>query len=348
MSLNYRGRVLHDAECSCCTLTYADAAPANVDPTGTGKIRRAMRSAMNIKLNSLRPMLRAQLVTNDVLGLNIKSAMSSMMAASMAAGGSSAIDMFQRLFDTMLQNTLLENQGEYVKTYIRAGYEKGARFGRTNIQASPEVSPGLFQEDDRIATLQKFTYVELQGVAEAISQQGVRVVSNGLLTKQGPQKILRSLFAVISKVGMRTDAVAEFMVVRAFGEGSLDTYEAAGIKQVALIAEAKAKKTTIGDARSLRRGKRTGAGSRVSRTQSPSASTIARIRRQEAELERLKLVRVKTAGDDDVCPICEDIADDGPYNINEARSLIPAHPRCRCVLVPAYDARFAEDVRTLQ
>lgn len=44
---------------------------------------------------------------------------------------------------------------------------------------------------------------------------------------------------------------------------------------------------------------------------------------------------VLTAGDDKVCPICDRISHGGPYTINRARSLIPAHPNCRCMFVPA-------------
>jgi 8-oxo-dGTP pyrophosphatase MutT (NUDIX family) len=44
---------------------------------------------------------------------------------------------------------------------------------------------------------------------------------------------------------------------------------------------------------------------------------------------------VETAEDDRVCQVCEDISDNGPYTIDEARDLIPAHLHCRCVFVPA-------------
>jgi hypothetical protein len=46
-------------------------------------------------------------------------------------------------------------------------------------------------------------------------------------------------------------------------------------------------------------------------------------------------VGVETAEDDRVCQVCEDISDNGPYTIDEARDLIPSHPGCRCLLVPA-------------
>jgi len=54
-----------------------------------------------------------------------------------------------------------------------------------------------------------------------------------------------------------------------------------------------------------------------------------------------ELVNVLTAGDDRVCQDCEDIAEGGPYEIDEARDLIPSHPNCRCAFVPFGDKRFA-------
>lgn len=346
MSLMYKGQLLHDAGCSCCSLKFSDAALSSVDPTGTRTIRRAMSSAMVIKLNSLRPLLRTQIVTNDILGLNLKSVMSSMIAAQMTAGGASKVDMFQRMFDNLVQNTVLENSGEYLKPYIAAAYAKGEAFGRSEV---PQELAGIFHplaNQERINTLHKFTFIELQGVAEALSQQVVRAVANGLLTQQAPNKILRAIFGRIDAIGLvRAKTIAEFMVVRTFNEAAMDVYELAGISQVNLVPETRPSPGLTTDARKQRRvtGRGGGAGSRVSRTQTPSPTTIRRIEQQEARLNRLKLVRVRTAGDDDVCPICEDIADDGPYTINEARSLIPAHPRCRCTIVPARDARFASD-----
>jgi hypothetical protein len=41
------------------------------------------------------------------------------------------------------------------------------------------------------------------------------------------------------------------------------------------------------------------------------------------------------------------VPEDGPYEINEASGLIPAHANCRCAFVPAEDARFADPVEEL-
>jgi hypothetical protein len=62
---------------------------------------------------------------------------------------------------------------------------------------------------------------------------------------------------------------------------------------------------------------------------------------EAAEEEEEVLVSVLTAGDDKVCQDCEDIAADGPYEIGQARGLIPAHPNCRCAFIPWGDKRYA-------
>jgi hypothetical protein len=45
-------------------------------------------------------------------------------------------------------------------------------------------------------------------------------------------------------------------------------------------------------------------------------------------------VNVQTAGDDRVCDECNDIADAGPYTLDEADFILPVHPNCRCSPVP--------------
>lgn len=44
------------------------------------------------------------------------------------------------------------------------------------------------------------------------------------------------------------------------------------------------------------------------------------------------LVKVITAEDEMVCEKCQEIADNGPYTLEVARAMIPAHPNCRCLV----------------
>jgi SPP1 gp7 family putative phage head morphogenesis protein len=67
---------------------------------------------------------------------------------------------------------------------------------------------------------------------------------------------------------------------------------------------------------------------------------------EEAGLEGVNVkAEVLTAGDDRVCEICADLEDGGPYSMDEARGLIPAHPNCRCVLTPIIDNADEVDLR---
>lgn len=80
-----------------------------------------------------------------------------------------------------------------------------------------------------------------------------------------------------------------------------------------------------------------------SRTIQPAARTLRAMRARERKVEALRRVNVLTAEDKKVCPICEEIAEDGPYPINTARTLIPAHVSCRCAFEPVFSMRDAYD-----
>jgi hypothetical protein len=63
----------------------------------------------------------------------------------------------------------------------------------------------------------------------------------------------------------------------------------------------------------------------------------------QAALEALpSLFAVLTAGDEKVCQICQDLAAEGPYGLDEAWPLLPAHPNCRCAWIPAGEATGEE------
>lgn len=49
-----------------------------------------------------------------------------------------------------------------------------------------------------------------------------------------------------------------------------------------------------------------------------------------------------TAGDLRVCPICEEMSDQGPYSLDEIEFMIPAHPQCRCVALPLTPDEYEE------
>lgn len=49
-------------------------------------------------------------------------------------------------------------------------------------------------------------------------------------------------------------------------------------------------------------------------------------------------VNILTVGDSDVCDYCLDLEDNNPYSLEEAMTLLPAHPNCRCSYTPVIDS----------
>lgn len=341
MALRYKNAIIHDGACRCCMYdgVTLDAARIKQDPTGTGQIRRAMRADLAMKWRSMRVLLKAMLVDNDLLGLGSMAMLSAMHLAAQLGPGADKVRTFQTWFDTSLKLRVLEGSGDFLHKYIERGYMKGVSFAENNTGIQTVRSYAMQSTVDTIAAL---TVVELQGVIEATSQQAVRAVTNGILAKQNPRMILRNVLKVIDSIGVtRSNTIAEFVIVKAFGDATLDVYEAVGVTEVGLIPEVLPPRKSLGDVARSARSRKQGAGSRTTKERVPSLRTVQRIRAQEKVVERLKRVNVRTAGDDDVCPVCEGIAEDGPYPINTARTLIPAHPNCRCAFVPVRDRRFA-------
>jgi hypothetical protein len=169
------------------------------------------------------------------------------------------------------------------------------------------------------------------------------------MNKDRPAAIASEIGKIIQSIGRdRGRLVAEHAVTLAYAKGSLDAFRAMGHTRVGVQAEHLpriAAGDAVGWSPALKGPKASQLFAR-SRREAPTARQMKAIEEAEAKLRRQfegEEVEVLTAGDADVCQECEDIADDGPYDLDEAESLIPAHPLCRCAFVPASDKRFAHD-----
>lgn len=328
MALKYRG-VTHSMQCDCA---LHDAGKISVDPTGTAGLRSKYRAALAMKWRSVRALTRRMLIDQDLLQL---SSVGLLRIDSPALQmGSTKIQMFQRWFDYVLSQTLLNGDGSWMRSHVAQAYDAGVTYARTLVGTADR--PNIARE--RESALLQLAIVELQGVMEAASQQAVRAVAGGLLAGDKASSIMRQVWLVIDRVGIeRSKLLADLITVKSFNDAALDVFESVGVQQVGLVPELKTIPLRVNDAR------KKGPGSRVSRTRIPSPRTIQRIKAVEREVEKLRRVRVRTAGDNKVCAICERISKGGPYSINKARALIPAHPNCRCTFVPADDRRFSRD-----
>lgn len=340
MGLIYDGHTFGTVnQCLCC-----DASPkVVVDPTNTFRLRGKFKQDFTQRWSRLRIAARDIIMKQDVLALRSGGLMN--VAAPGIVNSATKTEVWQRWFDSALDKLVVGGDGSWMRPYLSAAFDEGTKFGQ--LQAKTIVTHQY--AGHRSDALQVLARVELQGIAQAVSQQATRAVANGLLTHQAPMAIVRAVQAAIDKVGrVRSEAMVEMLVVRAHSEASLDVYEAEGIATVGLLPEAVAVQRLGAKDAARKQTKKTGKkvspshphGSR-SRGSTPSTRTQQRIRRAELNIaKRLgENVNVQTAGDDRVCPTCESISENGPYSINRARTLIPAHPRCRCVFVPADSSR---------
>jgi hypothetical protein len=273
---------------------------ARFDPTGTSAIRSKFKSDMDMRWNRLKKLTAA------AVGKYGQSSVE--MIQHSIVTGDDPILAFQTWLDEALRQVVLGYDGSWTAKYVRGAADAGSKHAFAN--APTDATPA-----DRTPALQSLTVTELQGIAEAVSQQCVRAFGNGLMTHAKPTSIAQATSVVIDKVGKsRGRALAEFMVVRAHAAATLDAFRAAGISHVGTVAE------------------------RV-RPVSPPDDLTRDAKKRKHNLKGL--YNVLTAADDEVCFRCQEASDDSPYTLDEAEELVPLHINCRCALVPADDRRFA-------
>jgi hypothetical protein len=309
-----------------------DAGKPSRDPTGTLDIRTRYKTLIDQRWRKFLRYARAVIIDQDMMGLENKVQQTPLGMAMNALPPDSRVRAFQSWVDTTLNRVVLENDAAYLDPMVQGTYNRAIKRAMrlTNSTAIPGDGKNV------VAHLQQLSLVELQGIDEAVSQRVVRLAANATLDRVIPAELYRQVVVAVQQVGMtRTRALVEVMVAKTHSTATLDQFAAAGVKRVGLIPESMPGKRLKDAARPVdpapaRRG--------------TSASTIGRIAREEARVEskfKAEEVEVLTAGDDLVCPECEEISADGPYTIDEARSLIPAHPNCRCAFVPEGSPLFA-------
>lgn len=307
---------------------------ARRDPTRTGRARQQLAREFERRWAVLRRLIRQAIVEQDFFGIRSVSVQSIHLVG--AGGGQT--QSFQAWIDSALLTTVVGRDNRWLLPWMQIGYQLGVDSATRAAHAHRRLAAPWGREEHLAA----WAFIELQGIAEAVSQQAVRELSEGVLNRLRPAAIARNVIARVNAVGgLRTRLLAHHALVKAHATGTLDALETAGWAYVAVIPEAMSptdpgrrrmggpdkpgKRLLTVDARP---GGNRAAGTRRAR---PNAKEQRRIERAQRRLEALRMVEVLTAGDDDVCPICEAISEDGPYAINRARTLIPSHPNCRCL-----------------
>lgn len=321
---------------------HLDAASGR-DPTGTSGLRRRFIADARKRWDNLTRLARQSILDHGMLGGEI---------GMRNLGGAGH---YSQWFAMAMRQTVMGGDGRWVGGYIvdTANMAQARAARLLNASVGPP-SPVL---DTLVVT----TIAELQGVCDATAQQVARIAGHGVLVNASGSKMASEIAAAILKVGVgRTNAMVNWMIVKAFAAVTIEAFREAGVSHVgtqaeyipAPVADAMAdaaRKTPqhrhVGTgkfvtkavaARELRRVARTG---RFRAYRQIEPGTQARAERAAAAFRKaVGEVAVETAEDDLVCQQCLRISERGPYEIDKALSLIPAHVHCRCIFVPAGDA----------
>jgi hypothetical protein len=316
------------------------------DPTRSAGLRRQGRGLVNRKVFELHKELRLTLQDNDVVGLRQK--------ADMPAGYSMFVETPGNRLErgeTMLRKLVEERLASppdwlsgLIDRAVWRGLEQVGQELRTAVEHLDHTEVSRFH-GNAVA-------VEVKGIASETERRVLRLVVEALDIEASPEALMRDVRTTLQKITrFRLLLLVNTAVVRAVNAGKLFGYRENGIKQVGIDPEWLPNhghthdSLVLGD-RETRKAKvqRRKKTNKARRSEMFSARTQQRReqaeRRLEAELGQAA-VQVLTAGDDRVCDECDDIAADGPYDLDAARGLIPAHPNCRCAFIPFGDRRFA-------
>jgi hypothetical protein len=288
-----------------------DAAISNTasnrrDPSRSSGLRRYGRMLVNRRVFELNKALRQTIQENDVVGL-VQARETQPQFTSWVENNAQRLGRAEPMLQRLVETTLT-HPPDWLTQTIMGAVERGVRQALRELsQPNQLLNPSDVGEFHATAAA-----VEVQGIGWETKRRILRHVGQALETKQRPAELMREVRTSLENVTRRRlILLVNTAVVRALNAGKLFAYRNNGVLRVGVEAEW------------LPKG-------------------LIRHRDHNHKWRDVALVNVLTAGDDNVCEDCEDIAGDGPYTLEEAAGLIPAHPNCRCAFVPEGDRRFAE------
>jgi len=301
------------------------------DPTRSAGLRRQGRTVVNRKVFELHRELRLNLQDHDVVGLRQK--------ANLPAGFSSYVeqrgDRLER--SGMMLGRIVENNLESPPDWLTGLIDRAVARGLEQVGQELKVAIEGLDHTDVSRFHANSATIEVHGIAGETQRRVMRHVGSALERDQSPETLMREVRSVLEKITkLRLHMLVNTSVVRAVNAGKLFGYVENGITQVGISPEWLPTRDShvLHDRTPPIIGGRAPISSRAQQRRERAE------RKLQAALEESG-VQVLTAGDDKVCDDCSDIAAEGPYDLDAARGLIPAHPNCRCAFIPFGDKRFA-------
>jgi len=299
------------------------------DPTRTTTIRNRFARDMRSRFNEIARVVKVAIVDKNALGLGL-------VTHQVTTPGNLAfnfpldankLEAFMEWLALQVERGILEvsdiqrfgslSSEYWTNAYITDTYKKGVIRARYELRKAGFDVPTIEQQGginavlsspvhvNKLALLYARVFRELRGITEAMDTQISRILAQGLADGDGPKLLARKLVSVINGTG--TDQLGLDISYINPRSGKQVNYFMPGRRRAEILA----------------------------RTETIRAHHVANM--QEYESWGAIGLKVKaefqTAGDDRVCPECSAL-EGNIYTIEQAWSMIPVHPLCRCIMLP--------------
>ncbi len=293
------------------------------DPTHTTTIRNAFVGAVDKRFNELISVIKRTVVDNDCFGLQPGIQTHQMTPAGWQAFNyklsQEKIAKFMEWLQAQVNSGILTIQqyeqigtavnSAWTNTYITDSYKKGIIRARYELQKAGYNVPSIESTGgiamslalpihiDRLGLLYTRTFTDLKGITEVMDSYISRILAQGLADGDNPLLLARKMVSVINGQG-----VGDLAITNTLGKFVSAKVRVEGLARTEVI-------------------------------RAHNAATIQEYRNWGVAGVNV-VAEVVTAGDDKVCSVCNALAANGPYTLDEAEKLLPAHTNCRCCFIP--------------
>lgn len=197
--------------------------------------------------------------------------------------------------------------GHWTDTYIETAYAKGIKRGRTELKKAGYTTPATQLTDEGIrGILTNPIHADRVGIMYARTFEDLKSVTQ-VMNTQIQRLIADGLTSGLS-LGI-AEGKHPMTIARELSKDVLNRVDKIGKTRLRTIA-------------------------RTETARAHHVATIAEYRQASEEMNVVVKAEWLTAGFN-VCPICIDIEEGGPYKLDVIEGMLPAHPNCRCVATPS-------------
>jgi SPP1 gp7 family putative phage head morphogenesis protein len=323
---------LHSHHCSHRSRQFTADALSRRDPTGTTKIRQRFERELVRRFERLKRLIREAIVDLDVLGLKEQPTLAQQLGTALFTQAYQQPQLRDAVPALAREAFKFNRSGQKVTGFMNWLYEAqadgilGVTLGTPNALASQQAWSNVYID----TAYQK----GIRDAAREMGSGGVDLpsgfVSGGLNRPVHADRVGLIYTRTYNELEGITDTMAS-QISRVLAQGIA---EGRGVQDIARRLANRVDKIGIERARVL------------ARTEVIAAHAQATINSyKEMEIEGVT-VRAEwaTAGDDAVCPQCEDL-EGQVFTIEQAEGMIPLHPNCRCAFLPVIEDAPVRDAR---